>query len=108
MAYDIRLIKLVTGELVIGKYDSSSNSLKEVGILQTVPAEQGMQLMMLPYGYPFESDFSGCIEEKHFLFNYSSVPEDIQEKYLESISNISLHSGGLDPNPAQNGSGLIL
>ena len=30
MAYDIRLMKLVTGELVIGKYDKDNDSLKDV------------------------------------------------------------------------------
>lgn len=34
MAYDIRLMKLVTGELVIGKYDAAKDSLTEVAAIQ--------------------------------------------------------------------------
>ena len=111
MAYDIRLFKIVSGELVIGKYDAEAQVLKDVAIMQTVPTQQGVQLMMLPYGYPFDQDFDGVIEAKHFLYEYKHTPQDVQDKYLEACSNLSLSSGGLNPNPApqQNGgSGLIL
>ena len=109
MAYDIRLVKLVTGELVIGKYDAEAHALNEVAIMQSVPTPQGVQLMMLPYGYPFDPEFTGRIEGKHFLFEYKRTPQEVQDKYLEASSNLSLSSGGLDPNPAPgNGSGLIL
>ena len=65
--------------------------------------------MILPYGYPFEQEFSGRIEAKHFLYKYSNVPQDVQDKYLEACSNLSLSSGGLDPKAGvQGGSGLIL
>ena len=43
MAYDIRLVKIVTGELVIGKYDAEAHALNEVVIMQTVPTQQGVQ-----------------------------------------------------------------
>ena len=42
MAYDIRLMKLVTGELVIGKYDKDNDSLKDVAAIQTIPSQQGV------------------------------------------------------------------
>ena len=52
---------------------------------------------------------SGRIDGKHFLFEYSHTPQEVQDKYLEACSNLSLSSGGLNPNPQQNGgSGLIL
>jgi len=108
MAYDIRLVKIVTGELVIGKFDAEANALTDVAIMQTVPTQQGVQLMMLPYGYPFDQDFNGRIDAKHFLFEYKSAPQDVQDKYLEACSNLSLSSGGLNPNPTNGGSGLIL
>ena len=57
MAYDIRLMKLVTGEMVIGKYDAEKDCLNEVASLQSIPTQQGMQMMLLPYGYPFEPIF---------------------------------------------------
>lgn len=110
MAYDIRLVKIVTGELVIGKYDAEGKALKDVAIMQTVPTQQGVQLMILPYGYPFEQDFTGRIAQEHFLYEYSKVPQDVQDKYLEACSNLSLSSGGLDPKGGKGAgsSGLIL
>lgn len=109
MAYDIRLVKIVTGELIIGKFDAQADALTDVAIMQTVPTQQGVQLMILPYGYPFEQEFTGRIDHKHFLYEYESVPQDVQDKYLEACSNLSLSSGGLDPKAgAAGGSGLIL
>lgn len=109
MAYDIRLVKIVTGELIIGKFDADADALTDVAIMQTVPTQQGVQLMILPYGYPFEQEFTGRIAAKHFLYEYSKVPQDVQDKYLEACSNLSLSSGGLDPKGGvQGGSGLIL
>ena len=61
MAYDIRLVKIVSGELIIGKFDAEANALTDVAIMQTVPTQQGVQLMMLPYGYPFDQEFNGRI-----------------------------------------------
>ena len=81
MAYDIRLVKIVTGELVIGKFDAEANALTDVAIMQTVPTQQGVQLMMLPYGYPFDQEFNGRIEAKHFLFEYSHTPQEVQDKW---------------------------
>lgn len=105
MAYDIRMVKLVTGELVVGKFDAESNALKDVGIIQTVPTQQGVQMMMLPYGYPFETDFSGVIGSEHFLYQYKAAPEDLKTKYLEACSNLTLSSGGL--NLAKPGGGKV-
>ena len=108
MAYDIRLVKIVSGELIIGKFDAEANALTDVAIMQTVPTQQGVQLMMLPYGYPFDQEFNGRIEAKHFLFEYSHTPQEVQDKYLEACSKLSLSSGGLTPKPQQGGAGLIL
>ena len=108
MAYEIKLVKIVTGEMVIGKFDASANAINDVAVIQTIPTQQGVQIMLLPYGYPFDQDFSGSISAKHFLFEYSHAPQDIQDKYLEATSNLSLSSGGLNPTPQGGGSGLIL
>jgi hypothetical protein len=94
MAYDIRFVKLVGGETVIGKYDSESDTLKEVAILQTVPTEQGVQILLLPYGYPFEQDFSGYISFQHVLYQYKSCPKDIEARYLESTSSLTIAGAG--------------
>lgn len=94
MAYDIRLMKLVTGELVIGKYHEDKDSLSDVAAIQTIPAQQGVQMMMLPYGYPFESDFKGSIDGKFFLFRYENTPKELQDKYIEACTNLTV-AGGL-------------
>lgn len=110
MAYDIRMFKLVTGELVIGKYDAEKDTVNEVATLQTVPTQQGVQMMLLPYGYPFESEFSGSIEAKHFMYRYKEAPSELQDKYLEAATNLTLN-GGMGKlqfgTPPGAGSGLI-
>lgn len=94
MAYDIRLMKLVSGELVIGKYDEGTDTLKDVAAIQTIPSQQGVQLMMLPYGYPFENDFTGTLEGKFFLYRYQGTPKELQDKYIEACTNLTV-AGGL-------------
>lgn len=112
MAYDIRLFKLVSGELVIGKYDSAKDSLQGVALLQTVPTQQGVQMMMLPYGYPFENNFDGEIEGRNFLYRYKDTPKEMQDKYIEASTNLTV-SGGLgklqfgSQQMPLSGSGLI-
>lgn len=96
MAYDIRLFKLVTGELVIGKYDAEKDSISDAAALQTVPTrEGGVQMLMLPYGYPFEQEFCGVISGSFFLYRYKSTPEELQNKYLEAATNLTLSGAGL-------------
>jgi hypothetical protein len=95
MAYTVRLVKLVTGELVLGKYNAESRTLTEVALLQMAPSQQGMQLLMLPYGYPFDSGFTGTIKADHFMYEYSRLPDDLEKRYLEAISNLTLSTGGL-------------
>lgn len=94
MAYDIRLMKLVTGELVIGKYHEDKDCLTDTAAIQTIPSQQGVQMMMLPYGYPFEADFKGTIEGKFFLYRYSTTPKELQDKYIEACTNLTV-AGGL-------------
>ncbi|MDR1777659.1 MAG: hypothetical protein LBR31_07525 [Desulfovibrio sp.] len=111
MAYDIRLMKLVTGELVIGKYDEGKDCLNDVASLQTVPTQQGVQMMILPYGYPFEPNFSGTLESSAFLYRYKDTPKELQDKYIEAATNLTV-AGGLGKlqfgaAPGVGGSGLI-
>ena len=40
MSKPIRLFKLVTGELVLGKFDEEANMLEDVAIIQVVPTQQ--------------------------------------------------------------------
>ncbi len=88
MAYNVRLVKLVTGELVLGK--GTEEGISDAAILQVVPSQQGVQMMMLPYGYPFEEEFKGKIESRHFLYAYEKLPEGLEAKYLEACTNLTL------------------
>jgi hypothetical protein len=108
MAYTIRLVKLVTGELVLGKYDAETKTLNEVALMQMVPTQQSMQMLMLPYGYPFDPGFTGSIKDEHFLYEYSRMPDELETKYLEAISNLTLDTGGLGNLNLKNGSPNLL
>ncbi len=107
MSKPIRMFKLVSGELVLGKYDEDTNLLEDVAIIQIVPTQQGVQMMMLPYGYPFEQEFKGTISGKHFIFEYKRLPDDLETRYLEACTNLTLSTGGLAGSPAGNVTGLI-
>ena len=95
MAYDICMVKLITGEMVIGKRDSEKKTISDPAVLQTVPTQQGVQMLLMPYGYPFEQDFTGSLSEEHVIYSYTKCPEELKDKYLEAISNLTLSSGGL-------------
>lgn len=95
MSYTIRMVKLVTGELILGKFDPEKNILNDVALLQVIPTQQGIQMMMLPYGYPFEQEFSGSIELKQFIYEYKKIPDDLETKYLEACTNLTLSTNGV-------------
>jgi len=96
MAYDIRLVKLINGEMVIGKYVEADGQAKmqDVAVLQTVPTQQGVQMMLLPFGYPFDNDMDAEIDYKHVIYRYKKFPSDLETKYLEAASGISMAGAG--------------
>jgi hypothetical protein len=115
MPYDIRLVKLINGETVLGKFDEETQGLKEVAILQTVPTQQGVQMMLLPFGYPFETDITGAIKGEHILYTFKTFPEELKNKYLEATSNLTISTARdlnalnrMAPGGPKGGSGLIL
>lgn len=95
MAYDICMVKLITGEMVIGKRDAEKKTINDPAVLQTVPSQQGVQMLLMPYGYPFEQAFTGSLSEEHVIYAYAKCPEELKDKYLEATSNLTLSSGGL-------------
>jgi hypothetical protein len=96
MAYDIRLVKLINGETVIGKWSEDGKTLNDPAVLQTVQAQGGVQMMLMPFGYPFENEMSGEISTAHVLYEYKKAPEELKTKYLEASSSLTLStSGGL-------------
>ncbi|NCB36381.1 MAG: hypothetical protein EOM58_10105 [Clostridia bacterium] len=94
MAYDIRLVKLINGETVIGKWSDDGQTISDPAVLQTVPMQQGVQMMLLPFGYPFEQEITGVISTKHVLYEYKKAPEELKTKYLEAASNLTLSAPG--------------
>ncbi len=98
MAHDIRMAKLVSGEVIIGKYNEQASQYNEVALMQSVPTKEGVQMMMLPYGYPFEQSFVANIDFKHVIYSYQSTPEELQNKYIEILTNISIQKSGIITN----------
>jgi hypothetical protein len=94
MAYDIKLVKLINGDIAMGKWDEAEGKIKDVAILQTVPTQQGVQMMILPFGYPFETEIGGEVSGEHVLYTYQSFPEDLKSKYTEAASGLSLAGAG--------------
>ncbi|GAB1410139.1 hypothetical protein MASR1M90_12930 [Desulfovibrionales bacterium] len=93
--YDIRLVKLVSGDMILGKWDEAAGVIKDPAVLQTIPTAQGgMQMLLLPFGYPFDQEIAGEIDLKHVLFQYKSVPEELKTKYLEATTNLTLSAPG--------------
>ena len=111
MAYDIRMVKLVTGETALGKYDAAASQIHDPAVLQTVPTQQGVQMMLMPFGYPFDNEFTGSIAMAHVIYEYKACPEELKTKYMEACSNLTLSSGGLGgidlKGGGASGSGLL-
>lgn len=109
MAYDVKLFKLINGDMVIGKWDAENKKINDPAILQTVPAQQGVQMMILPFGYPFDNEIEGEIDGAHIIYEYKNCPEDVSTKYLEASSNLTLSapSGGLGGMAGGMGGGNV-
>ncbi len=95
MAYDIRLVKLINGDMVLGKYDADNRKMTDVALLQSVPTQQGVQMALLPFGYPFENEMTGEISFDHILYEYKTFPEELKHKYLEASSPLTVAGGGI-------------
>ena len=105
---DIRLVKLVSGETVMGDYDKAGEQLKNVALIQTIPTMSGgVQLAILSYGFPYEEEIAGEIDGRFIIYEYKKVPEDLKTKYLEAKSNIKIASS-LDGLGGKDGGGLLL
>jgi len=105
MEYDIRLVKLVTGEMIVGKNNDETGNLDDPATIQAMPTQTGTSMVLLPYGYPFDQEMHGSIAKEHVLFEYKACPEEVKTKYLEAVTNISMSSGGLDLSGGASGAG---
>jgi hypothetical protein len=93
MTQDIRLVKLVNGDMVVGKWAESEGKIKDPAILQTFPTQQGgVQMALMPFGYPFDNEIEGEISIEHVIYQYKNVPDDLKNKYTEASSNLTISS----------------
>lgn len=95
MAYDIRMAKLINGDMVIGKWDAEEKKIKDPAMIQALPTQQGgVQMLLLPFGYPFDQDMGGHVSMEHVLYEYRKCPDELKTKYLEATSNLTLSTPG--------------
>ncbi len=92
-AFDVSMFKLVSGEIVLGRYNAEKDQLSGVVRLQNVPTEQGMQMLLTPYGFPFENTFDAVIEGRFVLYRFAETAKELQDKYIEVTTNLSVSSG---------------
>ncbi|WP_022851227.1 hypothetical protein [Limisalsivibrio acetivorans] len=115
MSEDIKFVKLVSGDTIIAQYDEENNKLTEVVSVQAIPAgNSGMQIALLPFGFPYEEEAGGSIDADKILYEYNSLPEDLKNKYIETKSNIRItpsmdNLGGMNPGQGgdSGGSGIV-
>jgi hypothetical protein len=50
--------------------------------------------MLMPFGYPFETEIGGEIEMRHVIYEYKKFPEELKTKYMEAVSNLTISSAG--------------
>jgi hypothetical protein len=106
---DIKFVKLVTGDAVLATYDEENKLYKDIAVVQAIPAGNGMQIAILPFGFPYEEEIGGEISEDKIIYTYSKIPEELKEKYIEAKSNIKIASNLNDlGGSSQGGNGLII
>ncbi len=87
---DVRMAKIVTGEIIIALNDTERDGLKDVAVAQIVPSGAGVSIALLPFGFPFEEDITGFISNKHVVYEITKFSQDIVNKYTEAKSNIRI------------------
>ena len=108
MQYDVRLVKLVSGDTVMGNYDAENKTLNDVVLIQAVPAMTGsVQLAMLPFGFPYEEEINAKLDERHIMYWFAKVPEELKNKYLEAKSSIKIASS-LNAVSGKDGGSILL
>lgn len=91
MSYDIRLVKLISGDMVVAKFNEDAKILEDPATIQAMPTQQGTQMVLLPFGYPFDQEMHGEISMEHILFEYKTCPEELKTKYIEAVTNINVY-----------------
>ena len=109
MQYDVRLAKLISGDIVMGNYDAENKTLNDAVIIQMVPAVTGsVQLAIVPFGFPFEEEINAKLDERHVIYWFTKVPEELKNKYLEAKSNIKIASSLNAVSGGKDGGSILL
>ncbi len=96
---DIKFVKLVTGETVIGTYNNQDNLMEDIALIQVIPGASGIQIALVPYGFPFEEKISGTISMDKVVYEFDNIPSDLESKYVQAKSNITISSSMPQDNP---------
>lgn len=99
MSSNTRFVKLVTGEIIIGTYNENKNTLEDIALIQVIPGASGVQIALVPYGFPFEEKITGSIDMNNIIYEFENIPSDLESKYLQAKSNITISSNMPDNNP---------
>lgn len=91
---ETRLAKIVTGEIVMGIDAPELGGIKDVANVQIIPSGGGMQLALLPFGFPFEEDIKGFIANDKVIYEIEKIPSELIDKYTEAKSNIRIAKTG--------------
>ena len=114
MKQDVKFAKLISGDTVIGVYNGDEKKIQDVALVQAVPSQSGsgVQIMILPFGFPYENEIIGEIAEDKILYEYKKLPDELKSKYLQEKSNIKISSSMSDIagefGNNSSGSGLII
>lgn len=91
---DVVLARCSWGDWVIGRRSKDGTSVENVGIIQFAPSQVGgMQVAILPVGFPFDSGFDGSLPMTALVYFVDKIPTEIENKYIEVSSGILLSGG---------------
>lgn len=99
---EIRLVKLVTGEFCVGIDDEEFHGIKDVALLQFNQTENGININLISYGFPFEQQFGGFIYNDNIIYEVENIPEDLKTRYTEALNNLHSLKMGRDNTLGQN------
>ncbi|MDY6821024.1 MAG: hypothetical protein SVN78_05325 [Deferribacterota bacterium] len=107
MTDNVKLVKLISGDTVLGIFDEEEGKLKDIALVQAIPnagSPSNLQIAILPFGFPYEDEIGGEIDMDKILYEYRRIPEDLKNKYLEEKSNIRISSSmpNIDPSNMKN------
>jgi hypothetical protein len=84
---EIKVAKLISGEMVVGYYEGDTLFLKECFNIHIRQQETGgMSVSLLPYMLPFSQ--VGSDIDSEIIIAEQTAPEELEKMYLGTISGI--------------------